>query len=74
MAQDGRDNTIWVKEGPGNISGAAEGPLTDLTFAAKDLYDVSGPCIAVICPQHAELTLSMHPTQAVLDRTSKCTS
>ena len=40
MAQDGRDSTIWVKEGPGRISGAAEGPLSDLTFAAKDLYDV----------------------------------
>ena len=41
MVQDGRDGTIWVKEGPGRISGAAEGPLSDLTFAAKDLYDVS---------------------------------
>ena len=41
MAQDGRDDRIWVKEGPGKIPGAAEGPLKDLTFAAKDLYDVS---------------------------------
>jgi hypothetical protein len=40
MAQDGRDERIWVRQGPGKIHGAAEGPLKELTFAAKDLYDV----------------------------------
>lgn len=49
MVQDGRDGTVWVKEGPGRISGAAEGPLKDLTFAAKDLYDVS--CFMLGCDQ-----------------------
>ena len=66
MAQDERDSTIWVKEGPGKISGAAEGPLKDLTFAAKDLYDVSWSMhppyelalllrVAVLCSQGAGL-------------------
>ena len=58
MAQDRRDDRIWIKEGPGKIPGAAQGPLKDLTFAAKDLYDVSpaaplqsGPLVAC---QHDE--------------------
>lgn len=66
MAQNERDSTIWVKEGPGKISEAAEGPLKDLTFAAKDLYDVSWSMhspydlalllrLAVLCSQEAGL-------------------
>ena len=42
MTPSQRDSTIWVPEGPTeSISGAATGPLKGLTFAAKDLYDVS---------------------------------
>lgn len=42
MTRAQRDSTIWVPEGPSeSISGAAAGPLSGLTFAAKDLYDVS---------------------------------
>ena len=41
MGEAARKSTIWVPQGPQKIPGAAEGPLKDLIFAAKDLYDVS---------------------------------
>ena len=71
MAQDERDNTIWVKEGPGKISGAAEGPLTNLTFAAKDLYDVR--CSMHVCnlPSACRVYLD-HTSQNVLHSILKC--
>ena len=58
MVKDGRDSTIWVQKGPGRISGAAEGALNNLTFAAKDLYDVScfrhGCCMPLACQAQVE--------------------
>lgn len=41
MGEAARKSTIWVPQGPQKIPGAAEGPLKDLIFAAKDLYNVS---------------------------------